>query len=72
MTLFESTLAVLIISVLLLQVSRRIGAPYPAMLALAGALVAAVPWAPHLVIEPRLALALFIAPALFDAAYDTV
>jgi Na+/H+ antiporter len=71
MTLFESLLALMIVAVVLLQVSRRLGTPYPAMLALAGALVAALPWAPNLVIEPRLALVLFIAPVLLDAAYDT-
>jgi CPA1 family monovalent cation:H+ antiporter len=71
LALFESTLVLLIVAALLLQASRRLGAPYPSMLALAGALVAVIPWAPQLVIEPRLALALFIAPALFDAAYDT-
>jgi CPA1 family monovalent cation:H+ antiporter len=71
MALFESTLALLVVAVVLLQVSRRLGTPYPAMLALAGALVAALPWAPSLVIEPRLALVLFVAPALLDAAYDT-
>src|SRR6266436_3227181 len=71
MALFESLLALMIVAVLLLQVSRRLGTPYPSMLALAGACVAALPWAPNLVIEPRLALVLFIAPALLDAAYDT-
>jgi Na+/H+ antiporter len=71
MALFESTLVLLMVAVLLLQVSRRLGTPYPAMLALAGALVATLPWTPRLVIEPRLALVLFVAPALLDAAYDT-
>ncbi|MEP7342138.1 MAG: cation:proton antiporter [Acidobacteriota bacterium] len=71
MTLFESTLALLIVAIVLLQVSRRLGTPYPAMLALAGACVAAFPWAPNLVIEPNLALTLFVAPVLLDAAYDT-
>ena len=32
--------------------------------------VAALPWAPEIDMQPRLALALFIAPALLDAAYD--
>ena len=40
------------------------------MLAAAGACVAALPWVPELDMQPRLALALFIAPALLDAAYD--
>jgi Na+/H+ antiporter len=71
MALFENMLVLLIVAVLLLQVSRRLGTPYPAMLALAGACVAALPWAPNIVIDPRLALTLFIAPALLDAAYDT-
>lgn len=71
MALFESLLTLLIIAALLLQLSRRLGAPYPAMLALAGAGVAVFPWAPHLEIQPRLALTLFIAPVLLDAAYDT-
>jgi CPA1 family monovalent cation:H+ antiporter len=55
----------------LLHVSRKLGTPYPSMLPLAGACVAALPRAPKLVIEPRLALTLFVAPALFAAAYDT-
>jgi hypothetical protein len=60
---FESALLLLSVAVLLLQVSRRLGAPYPAMLALAGACVAALPGLPTFTIEPHLALALFITPA---------
>ncbi len=71
MALFESMLVLLIIAVLLMQVSRWLGAPYPSMLAFAGMCVAALPWAPHIDIDPHLALVLFIAPALFDSAYDT-
>ena len=70
MALFESLLALLFVSILLLKLSGHIGAPYPTMLAFAGACVAALPWAPEIEMEPRLALALFIAPALLDAAYD--
>ena len=40
------------------------------MLAFAGACVAGLPWVPEIDMQPRLALALFIAPALLDAAYD--
>jgi CPA1 family monovalent cation:H+ antiporter len=71
MALFEITLALMLVAVLLLQLSRRLNTPYPTMLALAGAGVAALPFAPDVRIEPHLALALFIAPALLDAAYDT-
>jgi Na+/H+ antiporter len=70
MALFESLLALLLVSILLLKLSGQIGVPYPTMLAFAGACVAALPWAPEIEMEPRLALALFIAPALLDAAYD--
>lgn len=70
MALFESLLALLLVSILLLKISGHIGVPYPTMLAVAGAGVAALPWAPDIEMQPRLALALFIAPALLDAAYD--
>src|SRR5271166_1083849 len=70
MALFESTLTLLLAAIALLQVSRRFAIPYPTMLALAGVVVAALPWAPNIGIDPHLALALFIAPALLDAAYD--
>lgn len=44
--------------------------PYPAFLALFGAAVAFVPGFPHLQLEPDLALAVFLAPVLVDAAFD--
>lgn len=71
MQLFEAILLLLVVAVVLLQISRRLNLPYPAMLAVAGGLVAAIPWAPQLSIEPHLALALFITPALLDSAFDT-
>jgi len=70
MALFESMLILALLAIVMLQVSRRLAIPYPTMLALAGVLVAALPWAPDLAIDPSLALALFIAPALVEAAYD--
>ena len=70
MTLFESLLALLLAAVVLLQVARRAALPYPAMLAMAGVLVAFLPGAPTIRIDPQTALALFIAPVLLDAAYD--
>jgi NhaP-type Na+/H+ or K+/H+ antiporter len=70
MDLFESTLILLFVAIVLLQISRRLAVPYPTMLAMAGVAVAALPWAPGIVMEPQLALALFIAPVLLDAAYD--
>lgn len=70
MAFFETLLVLLFVAILLLQVTRRFGIPYPTMLAIAGVIVALLPWAPHIVIEPELALALFIAPALLDSAFD--
>jgi CPA1 family monovalent cation:H+ antiporter len=71
MLVFEWILALLLGAVLLSGLARRIGAPYPALLALGGAAVALVPGAPVLELEPELILALFIAPVLLDAAYDS-
>ena len=70
MELFESTLLLLAIAVVLLQIARRLRVPYPSLLALVGGCVALAPFAPHLNIEPRLALALFVAPAVLDTAFD--
>jgi monovalent cation/hydrogen antiporter len=70
MALFESILTLLLLAILLLQVSRRLGIPYPTMLAAAGLCVAALPWAPEIALDPHLVLVLFIAPAILDAAYD--
>ena len=70
MTLFQSILTLLMLSVLLLQASRRLHIPYPTMLAVAGVLVAALPWASALSFDPGLALALFIAPAILNSAFD--
>ena len=63
MQLFEITLVLLAIAVVLLQWARRLRVPYPAMLALVGGCVAVLPFAPHLSIEPSLALA-FSVPSL--------
>ncbi len=70
MSFFESMLALLAAAIVLLQVSRRLKVPYPTMLAAAGVCLALVPGAPKISIEPHTALALFIAPALVDAAFD--
>lgn len=68
---FETLIVLLAGAALLSLLARRIRAPYPALLALAGACLAFVPNAPQLRIPPELALALFIAPVLLDAAYDS-
>jgi len=68
---FELILSVFVAAVLLAAAARRVGAPYPVFLALGGALLAFVPGVPSLTVPPELALALFVAPVLLDAAYDT-
>jgi CPA1 family monovalent cation:H+ antiporter len=70
MELFEVTLLLLAAAVVLLQAARRLRVPYPALMALVGGCVAALPFAPRLTIEPRLALALFVAPAVMDSAFE--
>ena len=69
-TFFESLLALLLAAIVLLQLSRRLSLPYPAMLAAAGVCVALIPGVPAIRIDPHTALALFIAPVLLDAAFD--
>ncbi len=71
MILFEWVLALLLAAVILTMIAERLRAPYPSLLAIAGAGLAFLPFAPNIRIEPDLALALFVAPALLDAAFDT-
>src|ERR671929_1613129 len=66
----EALLGLVVAAVILAAVARRVGAPYPVFLALGGALLAFLPGAPSLTVPPELALALFVAPVLLDAAYD--
>src|SRR5262250_2163470 len=71
MIIFEWILGILLGSVLLSALARQIKVPYPALLALGGAVLAFISGAPRIVLDPELALALFVAPVLLDAAYDT-
>src|SRR5205814_7612478 len=64
-------LGLFLAAVILAAGARRVGAPYPVFLALGGALLAFIPGAPTFKVPPELALALFVAPVLLDAAYDT-
>src|SRR5580765_7416660 len=66
----EILIGLVLVATLLAAVARRVGAPYPAFLALGGATLAFVPGAPAFTVLPELALALFVAPILLDAAYD--
>src|SRR5829696_5804273 len=66
----EALVGLILAAVILAAAARRVGAPYPAFLALGGAILAFVPGAPTFTVPPELALALFVAPVLLDAAYD--
>lgn len=70
MRVFEIVIALLLGGAALAALARRIGTPYPALVALAGAALALVPGTPTIVLDPSLALALFVAPVLLDAAFD--
>ena len=66
----EGFIGLVLAAVMLAAAARRVGAPYPVFLALGGALLAFLPGGPSFTIPPDLALALFLAPVLLDAAYD--
>jgi len=70
MHVFEIVIALLLLGAALAAGARRIGAPYPALLALAGVALALMPGVPAVTLDPELALALFVAPVLLDAAFD--
>jgi len=71
MATFEWIIALLLGAALLAALAQRVGAPYPTFLALGGAALAFVPASPQWTLDPHLALTLFVAPVLVDAAYDT-
>jgi NhaP-type Na+/H+ or K+/H+ antiporter len=71
MNVLEAVLAILVGSVVLSALARKLNAPYPALLAIAGAVVALAPVQTPFRLDPALALALFVAPVLLDAAHDT-
>jgi Na+/H+ antiporter len=71
LTTFEWIIGLLLGAVALSALARRIKVPYPTFLAIGGVLLAFVPSGPSWTLEPPLALALFVAPVLLDAAYDT-
>src|SRR3954467_7410083 len=68
---FEWIIGLLLGAVLLSALARRVKVPYPTFLALGGVALAFLPGSPSWTLEPDLALALFVAPVLLDAAFDT-
>lgn len=71
MQLFELLIGLLLVGAILTSFAQRIGVPYPAILALAGTALALLPPdIPAVRLDPGLALTLFVAPAILDAAFD--
>src|SRR6187399_3789118 len=71
MEIFEWMLMLLVGAVALTACARYLKLPYPSLLALGGAAIALLPNAPEITLHPELALAVFVAPVLLDAAFDT-
>jgi CPA1 family monovalent cation:H+ antiporter len=71
LTTFEWTIGLLLAAVVLSALARQIKVPYPTLLAVGGVLLAFVPAVPTWTLDPDLTLAVFVAPVLLDAAYDT-
>ncbi|RYY10640.1 MAG: sodium:proton exchanger, partial [Alphaproteobacteria bacterium] len=61
MAIFQLVLLLLLGGVGLSLLAPRLGVPWPALLALAGAGLALVPGMPEIRLDPGLALALFVA-----------
>jgi Na+/H+ antiporter len=70
MAVFQIVIALLLGGAILAALARRASMPYPALVAIAGAALALFPRVPSLVLDPELALALFVAPVLLDSAFD--
>ena len=69
---FEWLIGLLLGAVLLSALARRLKVPYPTFLALGGMAAGfRAVGSPSWTLEPDLALALFVAPVLLDAAFDT-
>jgi monovalent cation/hydrogen antiporter len=66
----EQMLVLFVAAVILAAAASPVGAPYPYFLH-SGACLGFLPGAPAFAVPPELALALFVAPVLLDAAYDT-
>ncbi len=71
MTIFLSVLLILVVAVLFTRLASALSVPYPSFLALGGALLALLPGAPSIQLDPSLALAIFVAPVLLMAAFET-
>jgi CPA1 family monovalent cation:H+ antiporter len=71
MHLFETLLIFLLGATVMSAIAKRLNVPYPTVLAVGGGIVAFIPGTPRLDLPPDLILAVFVAPVLVDAAFDT-
>src|SRR5262245_42830213 len=71
MHLFEWLLILLAGAIILTACARALNLPYPSLLALGGTALALLRCSPDFQLDPALTLALFVAPVLLDAAFDT-
>jgi monovalent cation/hydrogen antiporter len=71
MHFFEWLLILLAGAVVATAIARKLKLPYPSLLALGGTALALLPNTPEFTLDPALTLALFVAPVLLDAAFDT-
>src|SRR5580704_16482268 len=70
MSILLWTLSLLLGAVLMSALARRINVPSPSLFALGGVAIAMLPHGPRISLQPDLALALFVAPVLVNAAFD--
>jgi len=68
---FELIIGLLAIVVVLAACAYRLSLPYPMLLLVFGAAIALMPGMREVELDPHLALALFLPPVLFEAAYFT-
>lgn len=72
MQLFELVVGLLLGAAVLTTFAQRVGVPFPVLLAIGGTALALLPTDRISArLDPDLALALFVAPVLLDAAFDT-
>ena len=71
MLIFELLMVMMIGAVALTGLARWWRLPYPSLLAIFGCVLVFLPGIPHFVLQPELALTLFVAPVLVDAVSKT-
>lgn len=72
MALFELVVGLLLGAAVLTTFAQRVGVPFPVLLAVAGTASALIPGETISArLDPDLALALFVAPVLLDAGFNT-